>query len=216
MHQETLKSLSVVERVKSKYVITPENLPYFILPIVNYIHEFQPDCVIALDTGARIIGLAVFKLFTEMYGTFPTITHALLFRRVSHKISQELVAKQVKQDILSLLAQREHPRLFIVDDWTTTGKTTSVVKTMIDTLSQGKIDVRVGVMREFITNVADIHGDRFSVARSQWHHKSEKIGISYSPDLTPSPVRSIEAYQLRKQVIESIKNFARGMKEPKE
>lgn len=41
MQYEALRSLSVVERVKSKYVITPENLPYFILPFDRVANVFM-------------------------------------------------------------------------------------------------------------------------------------------------------------------------------
>ncbi len=209
---ERLSDLSITARLKSKYLINPENLPYFILPIVDYIHDFQPDCVMVLDTGARITGLAVFKLYTELYGPLPTLDNRLIFRRVSHKVPQCQVIKHIERDIEHILTQRTYPRLFIVDDWTTTGRTTKVVRKMIDDLSRGRIDVRFGVMREFVTNVADVHGDRFSIARSEWHHQPEKIGITYSPDLTPTPLRTSEAYHLRQKVTESVKKFTSRLK----
>ena len=162
----------------------------------------------ALDTGARIIGLAVFKLYGKLYGPFPTIDHKLLFRRVSHKIPQQLVLNQIKADIISLTTRKTFSRLFIVDDWVTTGRTTRMVEKIINEISLGRIDIRFGVTREFFTNIADVHGDRFSIARSEWHHKANLIGITYSPELTPLPIKSLESYRLRRSIMISIENFA--------
>lgn len=202
-----LGSLNISKRLESKYAITPENIPYFVHPIVEFIHNEKPDYIIALDSGARITGLAVFKLHGELYGPLPTFDHKLHFRRISHKVPRELVVNQIRQDMCKLLTLKELPKIMIVDDWVTTGRTIKVVRKIISELSENRAQVSFGVMREFITSIADVSGDRLSIARSTWHHQSSAIGIKYSETLNPEVLNSPKARALRQEVFDSISSF---------
>jgi hypothetical protein len=67
--------------VRDSVSINADNLGEFALPIVEYIHQTKPDFVVASDRGARLIGLAVHRLYRKLYGRFPTADGTMRFRR---------------------------------------------------------------------------------------------------------------------------------------
>lgn len=204
------------DRLKAKFYITPENLGYFIYPMVKFIHEVEPDYIIALDTGARITGFATFILYRELYGNLPSQDHMIHFRRISHNFPDEAIRRRLKDDIDHMLALTSSPTLFILDDWVNMGTTKTVINRVISDSSDGKIQLYFGVMRELLTGVADVRGNSFSVARSLWRHNPNLIGVEY-PNKTdviePHAVRSSTAITLRQDVCKNMKVFASLLKE---
>lgn len=205
------------DRLKAKFHITPENLGYFIYPMVEFIHKVEPDYIIALDTGARITGLATYILYRELYGSLPSQDHKIHFRRISHNYPDEVIRQRLKGDVERMLTITDSsPTLFIIDDWVNMGTTKTIMNRVISNSSDEKIQLCFGVMRELLSGVADVRGDSFSVAKSQWHHKPELIGIEYpnKTDMTePRAIRSPTAITLRQEVCKSMKAFASLLQE---
>jgi len=196
-----------VKRIVAKFKINPENIPYFIFPIVEFIRYEKPDLIIVLDSGARLTGLTVLLLYRELYGRLPTQDGILHFDRISHGFSYEQVVNSLKEKYSQQLCGGETKTILIIDDWTNTGRTSSMVRKAISEISNNKIRTVVGVMREFFTGFADLKGDDFSIAQTTWHHNSRQIGIEYE-GLIPKVVRSKEALNIRKIIIENVLLFA--------
>lgn len=73
----------IAERLKSKILISPNNIPAFVYPIVEFIHTVKPDYIIANDRGGRLTALATGVLYQELYGELSTRDRMILFRRMS-------------------------------------------------------------------------------------------------------------------------------------
>ncbi|MBN2141732.1 phosphoribosyltransferase [Candidatus Woesearchaeota archaeon] len=210
--------------------INADNIGYFALPIVEYIRETRPDFVIASDRGARMIGLAVFKLYTALYGRFPTADGTLMFRRFSKSNSLEATEKYLAPDVKKMLKASKRPNVLVLDDWVASGSTQRMARQVLDRLSKGRIRTKFGVM---MGEGADISGNNGTYAGftglTDWGDDSQTIGVSYghsdftylnlyrnnaddSDGLRPKPVRSREARQYRKRMYKGLKELTSQMK----
>lgn len=192
--------------------ITPDNICRYVYPLVQDIHSGRPDYIIAIDSGARITGLAVHLLYQKIYGALPSKDHSVHFRKVSHFSSVEVNRKVLKPDVEGMLLWNSSPQLFVIDDWINTGMTQRMVKHLISDLSNGRVRVRFGVMRELFTGIADVSGAKFSGARTTWRDNATLIGVDHK-EAVPWRINSPEALILRRQVSSSIDKFinARGL-----
>lgn len=197
--------LSLIEQLKAKFCITPENIGYFVYPLAKYVHEAKPDYILALDTGGRIAALALHTLHQQLYGSLPTQDHRIHFLRVSHHFTPETSNQQLKSFVDYVLANNERPNIFVVDDWLTAGTTANMVRQSFDQLSHGKANVHLGVMRELFTGKADVAGDTFSIARCNWHGKPNLIGVAYTDSMKPYAIHSPEARLLRQKISTCLK-----------
>lgn len=198
---------AIYDKVESKYRITPANIPRFIYPIAQYVHELQPDYIYAFDSGARLPGLALHMMYQELYGSLPSVDHSIRFRRVSHKIPNGPVRKRIQEDIEEMIAAKPNPTVFILDDWSSTGRTITMARKMYDGLSGGQLNLHFGVLREVFTHKSEVCGDRYSIARSTWQHKKTLIGVAYSDLLEPYKTISADGVRIRQEIAASVKDF---------
>ena len=197
------------EWVRSKFRIDPENVSRLVYPLARFVHEEKPDYVLALDSGGRITGLVLLALYNRLYNeVFPTRDILIHFEKISHGFPPALVRSQLRPHIDQALSLSDSPLLFIVDDCVNTGTTTLMMRYLAAELSNGKVRLRVGVMREFLTGVTDVRGDSFSLARATWRNNPSMIGVEYPQKTVPRVVRTGEAVKLRQQILDQTREFA--------
>lgn len=173
---EKLKSIksdvkNLSNKLSSKFILTPENIPNVTYPIVNFIHQEQPDYILAFDRGARIIALATHMLYRDIYGQLPTRDRKINFRKVSRKVPREEMRTQFKSDVEQMMTVTDSPKVLLLDDWVLTGETKNLAKEFISEFSGGKAEILFGVMRGKGKG-ADISGDRNSFAYYAWRNKA--------------------------------------------
>ncbi len=198
--------------LRDKLIVDPENSMRLVYPLASFIHEERPDYILAIDSGARIASLALVALYHELYGELPTKDHSIHFKKVSHSFPFRLVKRQLQGDVKQALTACETPLFFVIDDCVNTGLTAAMIRKAISQLSNGRINVRFGVMREFLARVTDVKGDTFSLARPTWRNKQSLIGVEYLDGTTPQVIRSSAALNLRRQIRSSATLFAEKIK----
>jgi len=155
--------------------ITAENLGEYVLPLVEYIRQMQPDCIIACDRGARPIGVAVSIMYHLMYGALPTTDGTLRFARISHSNSRNATREHLRPLVEKILEERGKARVLVLDDWVASGSTKNLTKSLFEELSNGRIEVKFGVL---CGGGADIYGTRRKHS-VEWHDRPEVIGVDY-------------------------------------
>ncbi len=193
--------------------ITAQNLGEFALPIVEYIHETQPDFVVPSDRGARLLGLAVYRLYKKLYGEFPTANGALNFRRFSTSNSNSETQKHLRPLIEKMLQYTKNPNVLVLDDWVVSGQTKNLAKEVFGNLSKGKIKTKFGVL---IGNGADVSGHTTQTSgfdqTTDWRDNSNIIGVRYSRT-KPTPVNSMQSKEYRKTMYKNIDELAKRILE---
>lgn len=203
--------------------ITAENIGEFALPIVEYIHQTQPDYVVASDRGARLLGLAVFRLHKRLYGRFPTADGSMRFRRFSKSNTSEATEQHLQPLVNEMLQYKKRPTVLVLDDWVCSGGTKKLAQQTFDKLSRGRIKTKFGVL---IGGGADIsgHGSQTSgfAGVTDWRDDSNIIGIKYGKDnwgstgIIASPVRSEQARDYRRRMYQGIDKLVERLVEKRE
>lgn len=201
--------------VKDSVSITADNIGEFALPIVEYIRQTQPDYVVASDRGARLLGLAVFRLYHQLYGSLPTSDGTIRFRRFSKSNSQEETEQHLEPLVAEMLQYKENPRVLVLDDWVVSGVTRKLARNTFDRLSGKRIQVSFGVL---VGNGADVSGNTKQTSgfssSTDWRDDSTIIGVSYGDSFSfrksidAKPVRSQQAADYRKKMYAGIDRFA--------
>ncbi|MBS3123427.1 hypothetical protein J4437_02195 [Candidatus Woesearchaeota archaeon] len=190
--------------LKESTQINADNIGEFALPIVEYIRQTQPDYVVASDRGARLLGLAVFRLHSKLYGRFPTADGTIRFRRFSKDNAAEDTEKHLQPLVEEMLRYKERPTVLVLDDWVVSGATKKIAQQTFDKLSKGRIKTKFGVL---IGAGADVSGHQQRTSGfagvTDWHDNSEMIGVSYS-GIKAQPVRSQLAKDYRKRMYQGI------------
>jgi len=164
-------TLSLISRVD----ITADNLAEFVLPLAEFVHQFQPDCIIACDRGARPIGMALSIVYKLVYGKLPTFDGTVRFRRISSSNHVRDTKEHLRGLVKDVLREREEPRFLVLDDWVSSGSTQNMAKSLIYDLSNGKADVKFAVLRGERADATGTHKD-YSV---EWHDRPDIVGIDY-------------------------------------
>jgi hypothetical protein len=193
-------------RLSAKIVVNPDNIPHFAYPLAKFISEEKPDYILACDRGARIIGLATHMLYKELYGALPTKDHSISFRRISRKMSPDLIRQQLQGYADRILAETESPKVFVLDDWVFTGRTRLSISEIFADISEGRITMLFGVMMGKGKGI-DVSGDRNSFAFWDKRDKGDLIGVDYDYNMTPHRRRSGKAVVYRRKIAGSIKKF---------
>ncbi len=195
--------------------ITADNIGEFALPIVEYIHQTQPDYVIASDRGARLLGLAVFRLHNRLYGRFPTTDGTMRFRRFSKSNTQEVTEQHMQPLVNEMLEHKKRPTVLVLDDWVVSGRTKRMAQQTFDKLSGGRIKTKFGVL---IGGGGDVSGHNRQTPGfagvTDWRDDSNIIGVKYgkenwgSTGIKAEPVRSKKARNYRKRMYDGIDRLA--------
>lgn len=191
--------------------INADNIGEFALPIVEYIHQTQPDYVVASDRGARLLGLAVFRLHNRLYGRFPTADGTMRFRRFSKSNTQEATEQHMQPLVDEMLQRKKKPTVLVLDDWVCSGGTKRMTQQTFDKLSKGRVKTKFGVL---IGGEADVSGHNSHTSGfagvTDWRDDSNIIGVKYGNDnwgttgIKAIPVRSEQARDYRKRMYEGI------------
>lgn len=203
----------IKDKLLSKLMISPENIAYSVFPIAEAIHEIRPDYMLALDRGGRIVGLATYMMYRELYGSLPTNDRVMHFQKISRRLPPVVVYERLKPIAKEVLSVKDSPKVFVIDDWMNTGITRSRINQAFKQLSDNRITVYYGVLRGRGENVT---GDRVSMAYCTWHGNTNQIGIEYSEKtgITKS-AHSSEAIVFRNRLYKNIKDFAAKISEQK-
>ncbi len=197
-----------------------DNIGEFALPIVEYIRQTQPDYIVASDRGARLLGLAVFRLYNGLYGGFPSADGTIRFRRFSKSNTQEATEQHLQPLVDEMLAYKKKPTVLVLDDWVCSGGTKKLAHELFDRLGKGKIKVKFGVL---IGEGADVSGHSSHLSGfagvTDWGEDSNIIGIRYgncnwgSSGIKAEPVRSEQARDYRKRMYEGIDRLVKDITE---
>ena len=201
--------------LKDSASITADNIGEFALPIVEYIHQTQPDYVIACDRGARLLGLAVYRLYRSLHGRFPTSDGTLRFRRFSKSNAQQETEKHVQPLVDEMLTYEKRPTALVLDDWVASGHTKKMIQQTFDRLSKGRVKTKFGVL---VGEGADVsgNGDHTSgfAGVTDWRDDSNIIGVAYGGNhygfagIEGEAVKSKQARDYRKRMYEGIDRLA--------
>ena len=191
--------------------INADNIGEFALPIVEYIHQTQPDFVVASDRGARLLGLAVFRLHNRLYGRFPTADGTIRFRRFSKSNTQEATEEHIQPLVDEMLAYKKKPAVLVLDDWVCSGGTKRLAQNVLDKLGKGRIKTKFGVLVGGGADVSGHSGQTSGFAGvTDWRDDSNIIGVRYGKDdwgstgIRAQPVRSEQARDYRRRMYEGI------------
>ncbi len=209
--------LGINLNLDSDVSVNADNIGEFALPIVEYIRQTKPDYVVACDRGARLLGLAVFRLHNLLYGRFPTADGTLRFRRFSKSNSQDETEEATRPLVDEMLASNDNPSVLVLDDWVCSGGTKNLVERVFDNLSDGRISTRFGVL---IGGKADVSGHKASpsgfVSATDWRDDSNIIGVSYAKSgVKPKPVITDQSLDYRRRMYAGIAKLVERLKQDK-
>lgn len=217
-HRET--STLIVPPPASGTIHT-KDLATMALPVVGFIEQQRPDIVIGCDRGARIYAVTVHSMWSNFKAReqrFPTLDARLHFARLSTSlgsdITSQVLAKILEASIKEAEIQKkgfngDRLKIMFIDDWISSGATRRhILKSLkaINVLS--KVDVCFAVM---CGGGADVAGTSRRVS-VPWHDNPEVIGINYTRDGKPFPVRTEQALQIRRKVHMAAKELATKLK----
>lgn len=196
--------------------VNADTLPTFCEPIAHYIHDIQPDYIVACDRGARLFALAVFRLYNKLYGRLPTVDGTLRFRRISKTNSQEATEAHLQPLVEEMLRHRKRPKVLVLDDWVAGGMTKAMVWAAFDHLSGGRVRIKYGVLLGQKAEVSGQVGLTSFGTATDWHDNSNILGVSYgssgtSQAMVPTVVRSRSARTYRERLLRNIKGIDAGM-----
>jgi adenine/guanine phosphoribosyltransferase-like PRPP-binding protein len=207
--------LSLNLSVRESASINADNIGEFALPLVEYIHQTKPDYVVASDGGARLLGLAVFRLHNQLYGRFPTADGTIRFRRFSKSNTQQDTEKHLQPLVTEMLAHKKRPTVLVLDDWVWSGGTKRLATDIFDKLGKGRIRTKFGVL---IGEGADVSGHKSQTSGfagiTDWRDDSNIIGVRYghnnygSSGIKAQAVRSDESRDYRRRMYEGIERLA--------
>lgn len=191
--------------------INADNIGEFALPLVEYIHQTQPDFVVASDRGARLLGLAVFRLHNKLYGRFPTADGTIRFRRFSKSNTQEATEEHIQPLVDEMLAYKKKSNVLVLDDWVCSGGTKRLAQIVLDKLGRGRIKTKFGVLVGDEADVSGHSGQTSGFAKiTDWRDDSNIIGVKYGKDdwgstgIKAQPMRSEQARDYRRRMYEGI------------
>lgn len=188
-------------------MITADNIAEYVFPIVEYIHATQPDAIVACDRGARLIGLATFMLYKELYGKLPTTDGTVRFRRISKSNNESKTQKHLAPLAKELLAVRKNPTVLVLDDWVVSGDTKRIATDAFENLSNGRIDVKFGVLQGGNADVSGNDSKSYGFAGTvDWHDDAKLIGVNYN-GMTAQIVSTQEHLEYRRRMRTSVDNF---------
>lgn len=188
--------------------VTGENIAEFVLPLVEFIRKLQPDCIVACDRGARPIAQAVSALYHSLYGNLPSADGIINMRRISKANPVEQTKEHLRLLVDKLMQDRDHATILVLDDWINSGFTQRIVNKMFSELSEGKIDVKFGVLVGSGADVSGKLGD-YSVV---WHDEPELTGIEYD-GFVPRIIHSEARRKFLEQMSRNIREVSKAIKQ---
>ncbi len=180
-----------------------------VLPIVNFIHNYKPDCIIGCDRGGRIVALAVSIMYQKIYGKFPTCDSTIKFKRISKNDSKKITQDHIKPLVDYLLSKKRNPKIILLDEWTRTGVSFKRVKTLFKKLSNNSIEIKFGCLLGDLNSSVDVYGREYEQDEynSNFHSQQHIIGIDYDANLQPFSTMTKEGIKFRRQMKKSIESI---------
>lgn len=202
-------SSTLVVPIPSTGTITIKDLPAMAVPVVGFIEQTQPDVVVGCDRGARIYALAVHSLWSNLKAQeqrLPTLDGKMHFARLSTSLGLNVTSEALARILEASTSEAKRQgksingkrlRIMFIDDLIASGATREQIMRSLKALGVlAEVDVSFAVM---CGSGADVTGSRQRVS-IPWHDKPDVIGVNYTRDGQPFPVRTEEARKVRRQL----------------
>ncbi|OGM60261.1 hypothetical protein A2892_04800 [Candidatus Woesebacteria bacterium RIFCSPLOWO2_01_FULL_39_10b] len=213
---EQRRSIEVLWHAESSTLIVPppttgtitiKDLPVMAVPVVGFIDRTQPDVVVGCDRGARIYALAVHSMWGKVQEQrFPTLDGKMHFARLSTSLGLDVTSEALARIMEASTAEvnrqgkrinGKRPRIMFIDDLIASGATREqIMKSLREIGVLPKADISFAVM---CGSGADVTGSGRRVS-IPWHDNPDVIGVNYTRDGQPIPVRTEEARKVRRQL----------------
>lgn len=188
------------------YGLCADNIAENVRPIVDLIHETKPNYIIALDTGARLVGLATFMMHRQLYGRLPTVDGSIRFRRWSSQNERNVLEESIRP-IINEAIMSDKRNFLIIDDVVSSGGTIQEIFTSIDEMSHGCIRPKIAVVSQYSRD-PDIKPDFISNKSlrgdPEWTDDGKVIGVGYLRNLEPVLFRGNKPLEYRRKVRDNI------------
>lgn len=219
---DSVESLfSVPDSVYQDSIVKVPELPYLARPLIEELHEFQPDAVFAADRGGRPAGLAVMRGWHYHYPgePFPTVNGCVNFNRISGQSVEFTAVRGMIRDTLNRMGALHYEdalpsvdagfKVALIDDWTVNGRAFTRFERAVKRLGVHQDSIR------FLTLIGDKLDDRHVVGdlsrktrSATWMDRSHISGIDFGVDgITPIAVRTNEALNLRLELARETKKY---------
>lgn len=165
------------------------DLPGLVGPIAEHIHQSRPEIIFAVDRGARLGALALFKLYKLAYKEpISSEGNRIEFLNFSKSNRECVDMRSQVVRVGDFLAERLMPvdepfrskRILFIDDWVDTGHTSDVLINAASSIGVGRSDVGLatlcGKQRQDVMHVVgntDMHS-----TNSIWNAYEEMTGVS--------------------------------------
>ncbi len=185
-----------------------KNIVKFSLPLVHYIHDFQPDYILAMDTGARPIGLAVHELYRQIYGPLPTKDGTIKFAKIrGHRCFSDNTKKLMT--LLRRMLQDDTKKVFCIDDTINGGNTLKEAKSLFPLF-----DVRFGTLTH--DGLSEVHPDVCADGQKDcywdWKDIDPLLGVVYDSSGVHSFITDYSQF-FRREIIKEARKVAKGVLE---
>ena len=215
-------------RTNGKLII--RNLPYLVRPIIESIHDMQPDIVIAGDRGARLFAYTALQSWHKRYPgeKFPSRSGGIIFARVTSRSAEyedvrDAVGYAIKHSgpkgALVHLDKKTAAGLSVMylDDWAVYGDT---IDRFVDGASGLGIPTRNITYATLCGNKMDsvrhVIGDpERNPRRSEWDSEGGSelyVGMRYNWNQPTVPITNMnpEAHMARRQIGRDIDEYYAG------
>ena len=196
------------------WLVTAETIGEYVLPIVEFIEEEQPDYIIACDRGGRPLGLAVASMYKKMHGRLPTVDGTLRFRRITKTNEEAVTEEHVRPLVEEMLTNRQYPKVLVLDDCIVYGGTKYLVQKIFNRMGEGRIQLTFGVL---CGSGGNISGSS-SLKWFDWEENGV-VGVSYTANnCNAKIVKGESAKTWRRTMYDSVErmhlqNLEKGIKE---
>lgn len=199
----------MLERLTSEVVVTSRNIAYAIRPVVDYIHQLQPNFIVAFDRGARLFGFATHIFYNKLYGQLPTVDGKIHYRKISLKIDREHLARVVSCDVDYMCRKLRNPHVLLIDDWIHGGQTREYALGLYRDLSDNVLDIHYGVMIGKGKG-ADVWGTNNNFGIYSWYNQNRVVGVYYDESKFAKKTGDKRATEIRRKIVDSIKRYTKG------
>lgn len=230
---DTRRDLPVLAPKPWNMPLTLGDIPHMAAPVAQFLHEVQPDAVIAADRGARLFGLAVYRSWKHLYPEerFPTVDGKLHFQKfpdleaTRSRYADVVNFALTRAGILTPGDQADKPRewqsktVVLLDDWICQGTSVKQFKKGVQNAgAEHDVDLDVvvatmcGEARSKLTGeiVVDFVGNPARKGwNATWNNNSMVHGIKYLSDKKPIVLRAVTARRTRRKLHRKVKNYFR-------
>lgn len=208
-----------IKEQRQDYYVDGTDLPYLVRPVIEAIHDLQPDAVIAADRGGRPIGFAIIAGWRQRFPgvRFPTSDESVHFARVSSRSVERTGAEDavktalLRGQIIDNQDSRKAPKgtkLVFVDDWVYDGGTTRIFEEIAEDMGVKAKNRLLYTMLGKQKHDRHIVGDSRRIIGCRWNNDSYISGVTY-PDygIKARAHSTYESRNLRREILISTDGY---------